>query len=240
MRCGSWWASGSAVIFRALAAGDIDAYVEYSGTIWTSLMRRTDNPPRAQMMAELGDWLKKNSGVVMLGALGFENNYALAMKRARAQQLGVASMDDLARVAPQLVFGVDLEFQSRPEWTSLRDAYSLRFREIKSYNPTFMYRALDDGQADVITAFSSDGRILAQNLVTLDDPRSALPRYDAILLIAPKRANDAKLRGALQPLIGAIDLERMRRANLEIDRDANKLTPRAAAENLARDAGLLK
>ncbi len=231
---------GSAVIFRALAAGDIDAYVEYSGTIWTSLMRRTDNPPRAQMMAELGDWLKTNSGVVMLGALGFENNYALTMKRPRAQQLGVASMDDLARVAPQLVFGVDLEFQSRPEWASLHDAYVLRFREIKSYNPTFMYRALDDGQADVITAFSSDGRILAQNLVTLDDPKGALPRYDAILLIAPKRANDAKLRAALQPLVGAIDLERMRRANLEIDRDADKLTPRAAAENLARDAGLLK
>jgi outer membrane receptor for Fe3+-dicitrate len=104
----------------ALAAGDIDAYVEYSGTIWTSLMRRTDNPPRAQMMAELADWLKKNSGVVMLGALGFENNYALAMKRARAQQLGLASMNDLARVAPQLVFGVDLEFQSRPEWARPR------------------------------------------------------------------------------------------------------------------------
>lgn len=231
---------GSAVVFRALAANDIDVYVDYSGTLWTSLMHRTDNPPREKMLAELRDWLKRTSGVVMLGAVGFENNYALAMKRERARQLGVTTLVDLARVAPQLTFGTDLEFQSRPEWKSLREAYELRFRAIKSYNPTFMYRALDDGQADVITAFSSDGRILAQNLVTLDDPKNAFPHYDAIVLIAQKRADDAKLRAALQPFVGAIDLARMRRANLEVDRDQEKLTPRAAAEKLGREAGLLK
>ena len=231
---------GSAVVFRALAANDIDAYVDYSGTLWTNLMHRTDNPPRERMLAELSDWLKKSSGVVMLGALGFENNFALAMKRERASELGIATIADLARAAPQLTFGTDLEFQSRPEWRSLRDAYDLRFREIISYNPTFMYRALDDGQADVITAFSSDGRILAQNLVTLDDPKNAFPHYDAIVLIAPKRANDEKLRAALRPLVGAIGLERMRRANLEVDRDADKLTPRAAAEELGKETGLLK
>ncbi len=231
---------GSAVVFRALAASDIDAYVEYSGTLWTSLMQRTDNPPREKMLAELGDWLKAKHGVVMLGAVGFENNYARAMKRTRAHQLGVATLADLARVAPQLTFGTDLEFQSRPEWRQVRDAYGLSFATVKSYNPTFMYRALEDGQADVITAFSSDGRILAQDLVTLGDPKNALPHYDAIVLISPKRAHDSKLRAALQPLVGAIDLERMRRANLDVDRDADKLTPHAAAEKLGRETGLLK
>ena len=231
---------GSAVVFRALAAGDIDVYVDYSGTLWTGLMHRADNPPRAQMLADLGDWLKNNSGAAMLGALGFENNYAFAMKSARAQELGVATIADLARAAPQLTLGADLEFQSRPEWASVRDAYGLRFAAVKSYNPTFMYRALDDGQADVITAFSSDGRILSQNLVTLDDPKNAFPHYDAMILIAPKRAGDERLRAALQPLVGAIDLARMRRANLDVDRDANKLTPLQAAERLGKEAGVLK
>ena len=133
-----------------------------------------------------------------------------------AQQLGVATLADLARVAPQLTFGTDLEFQSRPEWRQVRDAYGLSFATVKSYNPTFMYRALEDGQADVITAFSSDGRILAQDLVTLGDPKNALPHYDAIVLISPKRAGDAKLLAALEPLVGAIDLERMRRARVQI------------------------
>ena len=231
---------GSAVVFRALAAGDIDVYVEYSGTLWANQMRRRDNPPRAQMLAEIDEWLKKNGGVALLGALGFENNYALAMKGSRARELGVASIADLARVAPQLTLGADLEFQSRPEWAGVRDAYGLRFANVRSYNPTFMYRALDDGQADVITAFSSDGRILSQNLVTLDDPKGALPHYDAMILIAPKRAEDDGLRAALRPLIGAIDLARMRSANLDVDRDANKLTPLQAAEKLGREAGLLK
>ena len=231
---------GSAVVFRALAAGDIDAYVDYSGTLWTGLMHRTDNPPREKMLAELGGWLKANTGVVMLGALGFENSYVLAMKRARATELGVATIADLARVAPRLTFGTDLEFQSRPEWRSVRDVYGLDFAAVKSYNPTFMYRALDDGQADVITAFSSDGRILAQDLVTLGDPKNAFPHYDAIVLVAPKRANDEKFRAALQPLAGAIDLERMRRANLAVDRDDGKLTPLQAAQKLGKETGVMK
>lgn len=231
---------GSAVVFRALAAGDIDVYVEYSGTLWANLMHRADNPPRTQMLAELGDWLKKNGGVSMLGALGFENSYAFAMKSSRAKELGLGSIADLGRIAPQLTLGADLEFQSRPEWAGVRDAYGLRFANMRSYNPTFMYRALDEGQADVITAFSSDGRILSQNLVTLDDPNNALPHYDAVILIAPKRARDDKLRTALQPLVGAIDLARMRRANLDVDRDANKLTPLQAAERLGNEVGPLK
>ncbi|MCA9258387.1 MAG: hypothetical protein KDA61_04260, partial [Planctomycetales bacterium] len=104
---------GSAVIFRAVSSGDIDAYVDYSGTIWTNVMHRKDNLPRTKMLAEVKSWLKKNTGVVMLGALGFENNYAFAMKRARAKELGIESIADLARIAPQLTFGTDLEFQSR-------------------------------------------------------------------------------------------------------------------------------
>jgi osmoprotectant transport system permease protein len=92
-----------------------------------------------------------------------------------------------------------------------------------------MYRAIADGSADVITAFSSDGRIAALDLVTLADPRRALPSYDALLLVSPRRAGDTRFIGALRPLIGAIPVERMRRANLMVDRDADKRTPEEAA-----------
>src|SRR5262249_18715366 len=80
---------GSAVIFDALAAGDIDAYVEYSGTLWANQMQRSDVPPRAQVLEEVGKWLRERHGIVMLGGLGFENAYALALTRKRASQLGV-------------------------------------------------------------------------------------------------------------------------------------------------------
>jgi len=224
---------GSAVAFRALAANDLDVYVDYSGTLWSNVLQRTDIPPRAQLLAELTRQLKAKYGVTVLGSLGFENAYALAMKADKAKALGVASLADLSNHAGELTLGADLEFLSRPEWKGIQSAYGLNFRGQKSFNPTFMYRAIEGGEADVISAFSSDGRIAADHLVTLSDPKSAIPAYDAVILIAPKRANDRRLIDTLKPLIGAIPVERMREANLAVDRDADKQTPEAAAKALA-------
>jgi osmoprotectant transport system permease protein len=81
----------------------------------------------------------------------------------------------------------------------------------------------------VISAFSSDGRIKQYDLVVLSDPKNSLPPYDAILLVSPKRANDEKLLSALKPLIGAIDIEKMREASLLADRAENQQTPEGAA-----------
>jgi osmoprotectant transport system permease protein len=228
---------GSAVAFRALANSDIDVYVDYSGTLWANVLARTDTPESTAMLAELTRELKARHGVLLLGALGFENAYALAMRRDRATRLGITSIADLARRAGELTFGTDLEFLSRPEWTSLRDTYGLKFKDQRSFTPTFMYRAIDSGEADVITAFSSDGRIAAQGLLVLPDPMHALPAYDAVLLVSPRRATDAKLTGALTPLLGRISVEHMREANFMVDRDADKATPKDAARFLAQASG---
>jgi osmoprotectant transport system permease protein len=229
---------GSAVAFEALAAGDIDAYVDYSGTLWANVMRRADHPPRAQLLAETRDWLMREHGVVLLGSLGFENAYALAMRRARAAELGVRSIADLAAHARSLTIGSDFEFFARPEWPALRDDYQLEFAARREFTPTFMYRALASSEADVITAFSSDGRIAADDLLVLDDPKQSLLPYDAVILISAKRANDALLLRALSPLIGAIDVEAMREANYRVDRDTDKASPAAAARWLEERAGL--
>ncbi len=223
---------GSVVAFRALQSNAIDVYVDYSGTLWTNVLHRTDTPPRATLLAELSRALKARYGVTVLGSLGFENAYALAMKADTARRLHVGALDDLAAHTGQLTLGADLEFLSRPEWAAIRDAYGLRFKGQRSYSPTFMYRALESGDADVISAFSSDGRIAADGLMTLADPRGATPTYDAVVLISPRRANDQRLLGALRPLIGAIPVEQMRRANLTVDRDSDKKTPAEAARQL--------
>ena len=225
---------GSVVAFRALQSNAVDVYVDYSGTLWTNVLHRTDIPPRAILLAELTRELKARYGVTVLGSLGFENAYALAMKADQASRLGVRSLDDLAAHAQELTLGADLEFLSRPEWAGIEKAYGLGFKGQRSYSPTFMYRALEDGEANVISAFSSDGRIAADRLITLSDPRSAIPAYDAVVLVSPRRAHDPKLLGALQPLIGAIPVERMREANLTVDRDTDKRTPAEAAQALAK------
>jgi osmoprotectant transport system permease protein len=100
-----------------------------------------------------------------------------------------------------------------------------------------MYRALASGAADVISAYSSDGRVAADRLKVLSDPRGAIPGYDAILLVGPSRGRDAKLLDTLRPLIGAIPVERMREANYMVDRDADKRSPDQAARWLASGLG---
>ena len=228
---------GSAIAYRALASGEIDAYVDYSGTLWANVLGRTDNPGREAVLAELTRELEARDGVVVLGSLGFENAYALAMREERARALGIASIADLAAHAPQLVMGADLEFFSRPEWKAVESAYGLRFRSQRTFQPTFMYRALAR-DADVISAFSSDGRIAADRLVVLTDPKGALPPYDAVILVSPQRAGDARLLAALRPLIGAIPVEAMRQANYSVDRDEAKATPAQAAAALSAKLGL--
>jgi osmoprotectant transport system permease protein len=220
---------GSAVIFRALAAGDIDVYVDYAGTLWTNEMKRRDVPDPKRMVAQIGRWAGREHGVGLIGALGFENAYAIAVRGADARRLGLATLDDLARVAPRMVLGSDLEFLERPEWAAVRDAYSLRFAATRAYSPTFMYRAIESGAVDAISAFSSDGRIAAQRLVVLADPRHAIPSYDALLLVSPDRAHDARFAAALKPLVGRIGVEAMRAANYSVDRDRDKRSPDQAA-----------
>jgi osmoprotectant transport system substrate-binding protein/osmoprotectant transport system permease protein len=217
---------GSAVIFEALRAGEIDVYVDYSGTIWANQMHRNDVRPRADVLSELKNWFGGN-GIVLVGELGFENAYALAMRPQRAQALGVRTLADLARHASTLSIAGDYEFFGRPEWRSIRQAYGLSFREQRTMQPEFMYAAVTNGEADVIAGYTSDGRIAQHNLTVLDDPKQVIPPYDAVLLVSRKRANDQALLAALQPLVNSISVATMREANLRASSGGASVTEAA-------------
>ncbi len=224
---------GSSVIFDALAAGEIDVYVDYSGTLWANQMRRADTQPRDVVLREAADWLQRERGIVMLGALGFENAYALVVPG----KLGIGSIAELAARAPQLRIAGDYEFFARPEWQALRSAYGLNFREQRQMQAEFMYPALSDGQVDVIAGYSSDGQIAKFDLMTLSDPKQALPPYDAVLLVSPKRANDETFLAALRPLIGAIPIDAIREANLKASAGGADGSPAEVAKSLERRIG---
>ncbi|MFO8014955.1 MAG: glycine betaine ABC transporter substrate-binding protein [Phycisphaerae bacterium] len=228
---------GSAVVFRALASGEIDVYVDYSGTIWVNQMKRDTVADPQTVLTDMTWWLARRKGIRCLGPLGFENAYALAMKRERAEALGVDSIDDLAEVSADLKIGGSYEFFGRPEWTRLRDAYGLAFAGRKQYQATFMYKAVATGEVDVIAAFTSDGRIAAYDLVVLEDPKQIIPPYDAVLLLAPGVAEDEALARALRPLVRAIPVETMRRANYQVMRDEDSRTADQAAAWLRREIG---
>ncbi len=206
---------GSTVAFDAVAQDQIDLYVDYSGTVWATNMKRQDARARDELYSEMSDWLLSRQGILAADRLGFENAYAFATSRKTAKRLGLKSIADLS--GKQARLGSDPEFFGRSEWTRTRDAYGLQSLHTQGMDSTFMYDAVKSGRMDVITAYTTDGRIDAYNFVLLDDPRSVLPPYDAFILVAPKDRQDRALLDALMPLDLSIDNAMMRRANAMVD-----------------------
>ncbi len=217
----------------ALRRNQIDCMVNYSGNIWTLVMKREDFADRQTVLDEVTLYLRDQEGLRCLGSLGFENAYALAMPRREAQRLGVRTIADLARHAPRLRLASDYQFLGRPEWFKVRDAYRLQFADSRGMEQTLMYDAVAEGAVDVIIAYTSDGRIKRYDLVILEDPLRAFPPYDAILLVSPQAAARPGFIEALRPLVGGIDLQTMRDANYRVDVD-QWTAPRAAEELLRR------
>lgn len=212
---------GSTVAFDALRSGSIDAYVEYSGTIWATLMKRSDTPKvRSDVLHEVERWLQDQRAGVVVGRLGFENTYALAIRGKDARKLGIRTISDLARHASQMSIGGDYEFFQRPEWKALQQAYGLTFSSRRSMDPSLMYQALANGDVDVISAFSTDGRISALDLTVLADDKGVIPPYDAIILASKRLVRERpNVVAALRKLTGTINQERARTMNLAVDRD---------------------
>ena len=222
---------GSNVLFDALASGEIDVAVDYSGTLWTNRMQRHDAPPREQLLAELSEWLHNTLGIQCLGHLASRTPMHWQWQaKGRRHSIFAPSLISPAMLAASLIAG-DYEIFARPEWTALRNAYGLNFRAQRQMQPEFMYKAVADGEVDVIAAYTSDGQIPTYNLVVLADDKHAIPPYDAILLISPKRADDTKLIAALKPIIGSIDVATMRKANARASNGSE--TPDTVARWLA-------
>ncbi len=218
---------GSTILFDALRNNQVDIYVDYSGTIWATIMKRSDTIERNAMFIEVASYLKEKYGVLVLGRLGFENAYGFVMRRDQVRRLGIRSISDLVAHSDRLSIGSDLEFFSRPEWIQVRDVYGLSSLSTRSMDSTFLYDAIKDEKLDIISANTTDGRIAAYDLIVLRDPAQALPPYDAILLLSPQAARNNDLIDTLMPLLNRIDVEEMRAANRIVDLDGG--SPRQAA-----------
>lgn len=212
---------GSTVAFDALRGGDLDVYVDYSGTIFATIMKRdAQGVARAEVLAAVERFLLEEHGILHAGALGFQNTYALGMSAARARELGIRRIGQLGSVAPRLEIGGDYEFFQRAEWKALVAAYGLAFRQERSMDPALMYEAVRAGDVDVISAFSTDGRITAYDIVLLEDERGVIPPYDAMILVNPGLAERSPAAvEALRGLAGRLDEATMQRLNLAVDRD---------------------
>ncbi len=227
---------GSTVAFDALRQGEIDVYVDYSGTIWATVLGEDEVPAdREAMLREVGERLESEYGVVLVAALGFENAYCLAMKESAAEADGVSRISDLGVLALAMSIGGDFEFFERPEWQSIEESYDLAFAEQRVMDPSLMYEAIENESVDVISAYSTDGRIDAYGLRVLEDDRHAIPPYDAIVLASERLAREEpEVIAALRGLEGAIDNQAMRALNRAVDERGE--TARAVAEEFLAGA----
>ncbi len=192
---------GTRLVFNALQSGDIDAYVEYTGTLTQEIYA---NDPPADLAA-LRQRLAQ-SGIVLAGAIGFENNYALGMPAARAGQLGIERISDL-RSHPGLVLRFGNEFMDRADgWPGLRQRYALPQADVQGIDHDLAYRALAAGDADVTDLYTTDAEIAYYSLRTLVDDLGYFPQYEAVLLYRADLAQ--RVPGAVEALersLGLID-----------------------------------
>jgi osmoprotectant transport system permease protein len=228
---------GSTVLFEALRRGDIDCYIDYTGTILATIMAGSNASSAPETMVDVAYYLKQECNIISLGPLGFDNSYIFAVRRADAEEKGIATIDDLVPLAGRMTVGGDVEFFDRSEWRNVQERYGLQFGKTVTMDATLMYNAIAGGKLDVIAGYSTDGRIAANELVVLGDPRRALPPYDAILLVSPRVARNPRAVEALRPLINAIPTEMMRHANMLVDVDGQPAgeAARKLIEQLDRD-----
>jgi osmoprotectant transport system permease protein len=212
---------GTLLCYEALrSGGGLDAYVEYTGTALTAILKEPPrNDPKA-VFRLVRDELARRDGVACLDPLGFENTFALVMRRDQARALGVRRISDLRGHLDAIRIGFGPEFGRRPDgFPGLARAYGLRFAvPPREMDRNLLYEAVARGSIDVGVGDSTDGRIATLDLVILDDDRRFFPPYEAVPLAnaAALRRHPA-LRDALNRLAGRIDTAAMQRLNHEVD-----------------------
>ena len=150
------------------------------------------------------------------------------MRKDRAAELGVTSIEDLIAIAEDLVAAGDLEFFGRPEWITLRDTYNIDFAEKLTFDPTLMYTAINERQVDLIAGYTSDGRISAYDLLLLEDPRNALLPYDSFLIASSAAVENQLFTETLEALVNEISDDEMRQANRIVDVDGGSVSDAVA------------
>lgn len=220
---------GSRILWSALLKGDIDAYPEYTGTITGELFAGKELSGMPAIRAALAQ-----SGIAMSAPIGFNNTYAIGVRRDIAEARGLRTISDLAR-HPDLKFGFTAEFMDRADgWPGLRDRYQLKLEKVRGLDHDLAYRGLRSGDLDGTDVYTTDAEIEAYDLVTLEDDLSYFPTYQAVILYRNALTESAPASvAAMRRLEGRIDAEHMRALNAAVKLQGQ--SDHAAASGFLKD-----
>lgn len=204
----------TAILAAALQQGQIDLYPEYTGTVVRELLQRTSPADAQAPLSQINTWLAP-LGLKAAVPLGFNNSYALAVREADAARLGLATLSDLARLAPALKPGLSHEFLARADgWPALQRAYGLKLTPGGGLDHGLAYAALARGEVDLIDVYTTDAQLARQPVRVLRDDLGFFPRYDAVLLM--RASVDER---PLLPLAGRLPEAEMTRLNAAAELD---------------------
>lgn len=230
---------GTLVVAKALDHGDIDLYAEYTGTALVTILNEKSMTDPQKVYDTVKEAYANQKNLTWLKPFGFNNTYTLAMRSADAQRLGIESISDLAKQAPNLVLGSTQEFLEREDgYKGVQKLYGLNFKETKGMDPGLTYAAVKDGKTDVNDAFSTDGRISAFNLKVLKDDKHFFPPYYAAPVIRTDTLKKhPEIADALNTLAGKLDDKTMSELNAKVDLE--KKDAKNVAKEWLKSQGLI-
>ncbi|SDN37818.1 osmoprotectant transport system permease protein [Fictibacillus solisalsi] len=230
------------ILTQAIKKGDIDMYVEYTGTALLTILKEKYSPSTSanETYERVKEGYNKKYKLDWLEPLGFQNTYALAVRPKKYKELGIKTISELAEGSSEVTFGAPTEFYEREDgYPGFQKVYKFNFKDKKSLDPNLMYAAVKNGKVDTIAAFTTDGRIPRYNLKLLKDDKKFFPPYYAAPIVREEALKKyPKLKSTVNELAGKISEEDMAEMNAKVDID--KKEPRDVARDFLKKKKLIK
>ena len=230
---------GTQVVFGALNKGDVDAYVEYTGTGLVSILKKEVSNNPNKVYSTVKNEFEKRYGIETLKPLGFNNTYTLAVRQDTAKKYGLETFSDLAKISNQLTAGTTIEFSNRKDGLpGLANTYNMKFENLKAVDGGLRYTALMNNKSQVIDAFSTDGMLQEFKLKVLKDDKNFFPPYYAVPMVREDTLKEyPELKKVMNSLAGTLTDEKMRELNYKVD--SLKQSPEKVAKQFLKDEGLI-
>lgn len=212
--------NGGVVCFNAIQNGDIDMFVEYTGSILPNYLHETidTNDPQA-VYEKAAELLKRDYNILLSEPLGFNNTYVMSVRPDTAQRYQIRTLSQLMQAAPQLRLGCTVEFIQRGDCLPLlEERFGTSFQSEKGLDSSIRYQAIAAGEIDVIDAFATDALLEKQGLTLIEDDVGFFPPYDAVNLVRQETLDKyPELEPVLAKMDGLLDEETMRALNAKVD-----------------------
>lgn len=229
------------ICFGALKSGSVDMYIEYTGTAINNILRSQDKVSKdsEEVYREVKKQFKEQYGVEVLPKINFNNSYALATTKEIAEKYNLKTISDLAKVAQNLRFGIDFDFNDRPDGLKgVKNFYGFEEKSSDAYDSALKYVALTSGNAEIIDVFTTDGLLQKYNLVTLEDDKHFFTSYYPIPVIREEVLNKyPEIQTVLSELSNVLTDKKMSELNYKVD--VNGENPKNVAVQFLEKEGLI-